>query len=176
MFTLRLNRTSSEAPETFYVVFPFPCESALPQTSCGDVPFVPIRDQLPSTCREYFAIDGWIHYATPAGHWIWVSRDAPLVSFGEPPQMRPAPADHPQGMSRVLAMIFDNFWETNFVADSYGVMEFRFDLAWRKELPASGVADLARTLALEPQVIINPAFKENTIVVQAALPAVAGSC
>ncbi len=91
-FTLRLNRTSSEAPETFYVVFPFPCESALPETSCGDVPFVPIRDQLPGTCRDYFGIDGWIHYATPEGHWIWVSRDAPLVSFGDPPQMRPAPA------------------------------------------------------------------------------------
>ncbi len=63
-------------------------------------------------------------------------------------------------------MIFDNFWETNFVADSHGVMEFRFDLAWRKELPASGVADLARTLASEPQVMINPALKENPIVVK----------
>ena len=66
-FTLRLNRISSEAPETFYVVFPFPCESAWPETSCGDVPFVPIRDQLPGTCRDYYGIDGWIHYATPAG-------------------------------------------------------------------------------------------------------------
>jgi hypothetical protein len=165
--TLRLNRTSSEAPETFYVVFPFPCESAWPETSCGDVPFVPIRDQLPGTCRDYYGIDGWIHYATPAGHWIWVSRDAPLVSFGGPPQMLPAPSDHPEGMHRVLAMIFDNFWYTNFVGDSHGVMEFRFDMAWRKELPASvRVADVARTLASEPQVMINPALKENPIIVK----------
>ena len=166
-YTLRLNRTSSEAPETFYVVFPFPCESAMPETSCGNVPFVPIRDQLPGTCRDYFGIDGWVHYATPAGHWIWVSRDAPLVSFGDPPQMRPALSDHPQGMHRVLAMIFDNFWETNFVADSHGVMEFRFDLAWRKELPPSvRVADVARTLASEPQVMINPSLRENPVVVK----------
>jgi hypothetical protein len=166
-FTLRLNRTSSEAPETFYVMFPFPCESAWPETSCGDVPFVPIRDQLPGTCRDYFGIDGWIHYATPAGHWIWVSRDAPLVSFGGPPQMLPTPGDHPQGMHRVLAMIFDSFWYTNFVGDSHGVMEFRFDLAWRKELPASArAADVARTLASEPQVMINPRLTENPIVVK----------
>jgi hypothetical protein len=166
-FTLRLNRTSSEAPETFYVVFPFPCESALPETSCGDMPFVPIRDQLPGTCRDYYGIDGWVHYATPEGHWIWVSRDAPLVSFGGVPQMSPVLSDPPQGMHRVLAMIFDNFWETNFVADSHGVMEFRFDLAWRKELPASvRVADVARTLASEPQVLINPRLKENPIVVK----------
>ena len=81
---MRLNRTSSEAPETFYIVFPFPCESAMPETSCGDVPFVPIRDQMPGTCRDYYGIDGWVHYATPEGHWFWVSRDAPLVSFGDP--------------------------------------------------------------------------------------------
>jgi hypothetical protein len=165
--TVRLNRTSSEAPETFYIVFPFPCESALPETSCGDVPFVPIRDQVPGTCRDYYGIDGWIHYATPAGHWFWVSRDAPLVSFGDPPQMRPAPSDNPRGMHRVLAMVFDNFWFTNFVADSHGVMEFQFDLAWRKELPASvRAADVARNLASEPQVMINPGLKEDPIVMK----------
>ena len=91
-FTLRFNRISSEAPEVFYVVFPLPCESAMPQTSCGGVPFVPFRDQLPGTCRDYFAIDGWIHYATPAGHWLWVSRDAPLVTFGGPADAGPREA------------------------------------------------------------------------------------
>jgi hypothetical protein len=166
-FTMRLFRTSSEAPETFYIVFPFPCESVLPETSCGDVPFVPIRDQMPGTCRDYYGIDGWIHYATPEGHWFWVSRDAPLVSFGDPPQMRSAPSDHPQGMHRVLAMVFDNFWFTNFVADSHGLMEFQFELAWREKLPASvGVADFARTLASEPQVMINPGLKEDPIVIK----------
>ena len=165
-FTMRLNRISSEAPETFYVVFPLPCESALPQTSCGGVPFVPIRDQLPGTCRDYFAIDGWIHYATPAGHWFWVSRDAPLVSFGGPPQMLPAPSDaSAKGCIACWPWSSTISGSRNFVADSHGVMEFRFDLAWRKELPASvRVADVARTLASEPQVMINPGLKEDPIV------------
>ena len=96
-----------------------------------------------------------------------MSRDAPLVSFGDPPQLRPAPSDHPQGMHRVLAMVFDNFWFTNFVADSHGVMEFQFDLAWRKELPASvRAADVARTLGSDPVILINPGLKEDPIVVK----------
>ena len=70
-------------------------------------------------------------------------------------------------MNRVLAMIFDNFWYTNFVCDSHGAMEFRFDLAWRSDFPASAsVDDLARTLASEPQVLINPGLKEDPIVVK----------
>ncbi len=165
--TVRFNRISSGVPETFYVVFPLPCESVLPETSCGGVPFVPIRDQLPGTCRDYFAIDGWVHYATPAGHWLWVSHDAPLVCFNGPTRMLPAPKDAPDGMHRVLAVVFDNFWFTNFVADSHGVMEFRFDLAWRNQLPASAtVEDVARTLASEPQVMVNPGLKEDPIVVK----------
>jgi hypothetical protein len=70
-------------------------------------------------------------------------------------------------MQRVLAMVFDNFWFTNFVADSHGLMEFQFELAWREKLPASvGVADFARTLASEPQVMINPGLKEDPIVIK----------
>ena len=46
-------------------------------------------------------------------------------------------------------------------------MEFRFDLAWRNQLPASAaVEELARTLASEPQVMINPGLKENPIVMK----------
>ena len=165
-FTLRFNRISSESPEKFYVVFPLPCEGVFPETSCGGVPFTPFRDQLLGTCRDYFAIDGWIRFATPAGHWLWVSHDAPLVSFGGP-QTLAKRSDPPQETNRVLAMIFDNFWYTNFVADSNGVMEFRFDLVWRKDLPTSAAAeDMARTLASEPQVLINPGLKEDPIVVK----------
>ena len=47
-FTLRLNRTASEAPEVFYIGFPLPCESTMPQTSCGGISFIPFRDQLPA--------------------------------------------------------------------------------------------------------------------------------
>ena len=129
---MRLYRISSEDPESFFLAFPLPCQSVMPETSCGGVPFVPFSDQLPGTCRDYFAIDGWVRYATPAGEWIWVSRDAPLVAFGGP-QTKARRKDPPQDMHRLMAMIFDNFWYEDFPGDRHGVMEFQFDLAWRKQ-------------------------------------------
>ena len=164
--TLRINRISSDAPEVFFVNFPMPCEAVRPQTSCGGMSFMPFTDQLPGTCRDYFAIDGWIHYAAPEGHWIWGTRDAPLAAFGRP-QIKARRSDAPQDLHRVSAMIFDNTWFTNFVGDSHGVMEFRFDMAWRKELPASAsVEGWARTLASEPQIIINPGLKEDPLLMK----------
>ncbi len=163
--TVRFNRTSSEAPEVFYVAFPLPCQAVMPQTSCGGQAFVPFQDQLPGTCRDYFAIDGWVHYQTPQGHWLWVSRDAPLVCFGEQ-QVLARRRDPPRDIHRVLAMVFNNFWYTNFVGDSHGVMEFQFELCWRDKLPAAGAAGLAETLASEPQVLINPALQEDPIFIR----------
>jgi hypothetical protein len=57
-YTLRINRLSSAAPEIFYVSFPLPTGSQLPRLTNGGMPFVPFADQLPGTCRDYFAIDG----------------------------------------------------------------------------------------------------------------------
>jgi hypothetical protein len=163
---MRFNRIASEAPEAFFVAFPLPCEGYLPRTSGGVLPFFPFQDQLPGTCRDYFAIDGWVHYQTPLGNWLWVSRDAPLVAFGAP-QLLARRQDTPRDAHRVEAMIFNNFWYTNFVADSHGVMEFRFDLIWRNRFGRPDeAAALAETLLSEPQVFIQPGLMEDPIVTQ----------
>ncbi len=162
--TFRLNRISSEAPEAMFIAFTLPCEGTMPRTSCGGLAFVPFRDQLPGTCRDYFAIDGWVYYPTPEGHWLWVSRDAPLVTFSEP-QVLARRTEPPSAMHRVLAMVFNNFWYTNFVGDSHGVMEFQFDLGWRQRLEPAAAADLADTFVAEPQVLIQPGLPEDPIFV-----------
>ena len=164
--TLRFNRISSEAPEILYAGFTLPCEGTLPRLSNGGVPFTPFTDQLPGTCRDYFAFDGWADYGTPEGHWLWVSRDAPLVSFDSPQvwtRRQTAPA-HPE---RVLAMLFNNFWYTNFVADEHGVMEFQFDLVWREKLGSpAAAAELADSLVAEPVVLINSGGADDPVVLQ----------
>ena len=58
-------------------------------------------------------------------------------------------------------MIYNNFWYTNFVADSPGVMEFQFDLAWRKKLNAAEADQIAESMTLEPIQLVNPAAKEQ---------------
>lgn len=157
--TFRLNRVSSFAPEIFYIVAALPCDGTLPRLSCGGLPFTPFTDQLPGSCRDYFAIDGWADYSMPHGHWLWVSRDAPLVTFD-----RPQPLAHldrpPPGTGRLLAMIYNNFWYTNFLGDEPGVMEFQFDLLWRAD-DSGDPAALAEGLASEPVVVINPALPEQ---------------
>jgi len=165
-FTLKIDRLSSEAPEIFYVAFPLPCEGTLPRASNGGLPFVPFNDQLPGTCRDYFAIDGWVHYKTSEGSWLWVSRDAPLVTFGSS-QALVRREDPPGEMHRVLAMIFNNFWKVNFPLNNHGAMEFQFDLTWKSDMNGSvRTQDLADSLLAEPQVLINPPAKEDPIIVE----------
>jgi hypothetical protein len=158
-FTLRVNRRSSAAPEVFHVAFALPTGDVLPRLSSGGQPFTPFTDQLGATCRDYFAVDGWVEYATPRGRWLWVSRDAPLVTFGAGSVLarRQGP---PADTHRVVAILFDNFWYTNFVADEHGIMEFQFDLVWRPDGTPPAPA-LAEALAADPVVLINPALAED---------------
>jgi hypothetical protein len=162
--TVRLNRLSSAAPEILYLAFPLPTGDSLPRLSNGGQPFIPFADQIPGTCRDYFAIDGWADYATADGHWLWVSRDAPLIAFGASPtlSMRQSP---PKDVHRLMAMLFNNFWYTNFVADEHGIMEFQFDLVWREKLEGPP-GDLAGALMSEPIMGINPREKESPRILQ----------
>jgi hypothetical protein len=162
--TLRVNRLSSAAPEILYLAFPLPIDDVLPKLSNGGLTFTPFTDQLPGTCRDYFAIDGWADYHTSDGRWLWVSRDAPLIAFGASPTLalRNAP---PKDAHRLMAMLFNNFWYTNFVADEHGIMEFQFDLVWRDKIEGSA-ADIAGVLESEPVMLINPGMNEDTRIME----------
>lgn len=163
-FTIRINRLPSVDPEIFYLTFPLPTGDILPVLSNGGMPFVPFEDQIPGACRDYFAIDGWADYHTPEGRWLWVSRDAPLIAFGGDStlSLRQIP---PPDRHRLQAMIFNNFWYTNFQGDSHGIMEFQFDLIWQKE-SRGDPHDLATALTCEPVVLINPDKMESPQLIQ----------
>jgi len=155
--TVRFDRLSSEQPEYYFVNFACPVQGVLPEFSNGGLPFVPFREQIPGTCADYFAIDGWARYESEDGDWLWVSRDAPLVSVGGPhmlERIKQPPAD----LHRLMAMVFDNSWYTNFVGNSHGVMEFEFDLLWQPRM--SNAAEVAGTAVSKPVVLVNPAERE----------------
>jgi hypothetical protein len=156
--SFHLNRISSRAPEVLYIAFGFPMEGVVPVFSAGGVPFTPYVDQLEGSCRDYYAIDGWAHYASSAGDWIWVTRDAGLVSVGGPHTVEKR-TTAPSDTHRLLAIIFDNCWHTNFVADSHGEMDFSFELAWRPKMP--NPARVAEALASDPVVLLNSAARES---------------
>jgi hypothetical protein len=152
--TLRIERLSSVEPEILYAGFTLPEGLPLPVFSCGGTPFTPYRDQLKGACRDYFGIDGWAHYATEGGHWLWQSVDAPLVAVGGP-HMLERHERAPLAPNRLMAILFDNCWHTNFVADSHGEMEFRFDLMWSAKIERP--AEQAETLAAEALALVSPA-------------------
>ena len=164
--TVSFHRTEFERPEMFFVSCSLPGGEKLPQTSNGGLPFVPFDDQLPGTCRDYFAIDSWVRGETPAGRWLWVTRDAPLVTFGDH-QVLARRTTAPERPSRILAMVFNNVWFTNFVADSHGAMEFQFDIVWQPPgQPAADSNQLSETMLSEPQVVINPELRPDPVFLQ----------
>jgi len=145
--TMRLDRLPSDDPEALFIQFPLPTRNVLPRLTNGGSEFVPYRDQLPGTCHDYFAIDGTVKYDTPHGHWLWFSRDAALVTFGDNSVLMKRSAA-PSGRGRILAMVFNNFWYTNFPGNSHGALEFRFDLLWRDPHTPSGAAPSPEALVL----------------------------
>ncbi|HPO12025.1 MAG TPA: hypothetical protein PLI09_01165 [Candidatus Hydrogenedentes bacterium] len=165
VLTIRLYRISSESPEWFYIGCALPTGDTLPTVSCGGIPFIPFEDQIPHTCRDWMAIDSWTDYNTNDGHWLWITRDAPVVSFGGLQPLKHLNAA-PPSPNRVCALVFDNTWMTNFVADSHGIFEFRFELVWKSAdamKTFKDAADLAETLLSEPQLVIQPDLKEDPI-------------
>jgi hypothetical protein len=162
---IRFDRLSSGTPEIYYVDFQLAsAKGVLPQLSEGGMPFVPFRDQIPGSCKDFFAIDGWAHYATTDGDWLWVSRDAPVLSIGGP-NVWTRLTEPPEHANRLFSMIFNNTWFTNFVSNSNGVMDFQYDLVWKKQIGAdAGV--LAESLVSDPVPLINPVARENPIVMK----------
>lgn len=123
--------------------------------SSGGMAFTPYEDQLAGSCRDYYGIDGWAHYDTAEGHWLWVSRDAPLMTLGGPHVWKRR-STAPPDAHRIPAMLLNNAWHTNFAGDEHGVMAFQFDLVWEDALDDPLAAQqLAESLSANPVVLIN---------------------
>ena len=162
---IRFDRKSSDDPEIFYLQFQLPVASdVLPKLSEGGKPFVPYRDQIPGTCRDYFAIDGWAQYTTPEGNWLWVSRDAPLLSLGAP-NVWSRLTGTPPNTNRLWSMVFNNTWFTNVPVNSSGTMAFQYDLVWKQQ-PEHDPSILANSLVSDPVALINPSAREDPIVMK----------
>ena len=164
--TVRFYRISSELPEMLFIGASVHGDgNTLPLASCGGEMFTPFTDQIPGTCRDYFAVDGWLRYSSEAENVerFLVSRDAPLITFGKTPEPLRKFTAPPEGVNSVYAMIYDNTWLTNFLCDQAGIMEFQFELAMRPKTEAGNAADFAETLVSEPVFVIQPEGEEGEL-------------
>ena len=141
--------------------FPLPQLDSYPVTSNGGEVFRPYIDQIPGTCTDFFTIDAWVKYPTQNGDWLWSGRDAALVSFSGP-QLAAKRLSPPQNMNRILAMVYNNMWEVNFLHDCPGDMLFHFDLIWKdKTISTTEASNVTRTYNLPPAVMLNPGTRED---------------
>jgi len=161
---VKFDRISSKEAEIIYVDFPLPKGLKSPKASCGGVPFDLYTDQLPNTCKDYFAVDGWVAYNTETnGSWIWTSRDVPLVTF-DTPSLCARLKNAPENVNNLMAMVYNNNWWLNFLTNCPGEMTFNFDLQWQKNTPSpTEIRDIAKTNFLPPVVFRNPPTRENPI-------------
>lgn len=156
-----IDRISNSNPEILYIHFPFSKEVDFPVTSSGGMKFVPYKEQLPGTCTDFLAIDGWVSYPLNNGSWVWSSRDAALVTFGGN-QFGVKSQTPPCNMNHLCAMICNNMLEVNYLIDFIGRMEFVFDVAWMDgNQPAKVIYDATNTYLMKPVIYVNPATRED---------------
>ena len=64
-------------------------------------------------------------------------------------------------------MIFNNTWFCNWYGDQHGIMEFAFDLVWRKTLAGEGQpAEIATALATDPALMLNDRTVEEPLLMK----------
>jgi hypothetical protein len=156
-YSLQFDRISSLLDEIFFIHFPLPETGESPVTSNGGHDFVPYADHIPGTCMDYFSIDGWVHYPSEKGNWVWSSKESAMVTF-DGHQFTAKRKTAPENMNNLFAMIYNNVWEVNFTADCPGKMSFEFDLFWKKEITREEIPAIVNSYFLPPVVLRNPEF------------------
>jgi hypothetical protein len=116
-----------DSAEVFYAAFPLECEGWDVRITNGGVPMRPDADQIPRTCRDYFAIDGPVTYSKGSRKVVLDCRDNALVTFGG---MNDGLGLETLGgkLTPLYAILYNNAWFTNWGGDESGLMEFDFDL------------------------------------------------
>ena len=131
-----------EAPET----------TEFPVISNAGKAFRPEIDQLPGSCMDFYAIDGWIHYSD---QWLLNCRDNALVTFGDTGVV--ARRESIRGpINRMFVRLFDNLWDTNFTANACGMMQFHFTAA--AGVDSSQVETRAEVMDTEPVVAVKMGY------------------
>lgn len=161
---VKFDRISSTAPEVIFVDFPLPKELKSPLASTGGLPYYLYTDQLPNSCKDYFAVDSWVAYKDSTYEsWVWTTHDAPMVTFGAH-NLDAKIKNAPDNVNVVKSMVYNNTWEVNYLVDSPGDMTFKYDLNWRQDnISPEEITEIAKTNLFPPVVFRNPPTKANLI-------------
>ncbi|WP_343247783.1 hypothetical protein [Diplocloster hominis] len=150
---VKFNRKSSFDPEVFYLAFQSPVHT-IPLFYNADLPYLPGVGQLPGSCMDYYATDGFAWYEQEGHSWLFNGIDTSLMVLGEP-HVAERVSQLPEHPDRLLSMIFDNTWDTNFVCNSCGIMEFGYEVLADGGFQSEELPDVVQSMNKEPILIIN---------------------
>lgn len=154
---LRIDRKSDFAPEVLFLKFRAPGTGGIPHISNAGRAFRPGVDQLPGSCMDFYAMDGWIHYPN---RWLLNCRDNALVSFGETSVVSRKKTFR-GSMQDIYIRLFDNIWDTNFNANASGMMQFTFTAA--AGITLQEAERTAQAFDSEPVVLVKMGYKSQQV-------------
>lgn len=129
---VRIHKESIWNPENLYVSLPFTAGDGsvmwVDKTGCTLRPGI---DQIPGTNQEFYLIQNGIVWEGEEGTVSVSIKNAPLITLGS---LEAGPiklcdgADTKRNQSPVFSWVTNNFWETNFKAETGGFYEFTYRL------------------------------------------------
>ncbi|NUQ22324.1 MAG: hypothetical protein HUU34_00105 [Saprospiraceae bacterium] len=120
-----------QTPEGVYVAFPFHLEGGkLAFEAQGGVVY-PGVNQLEGSSSDWNTIQHFASVKSPDAQIVFVSKDIPLVQFGDINTGRYYYRLHP-ATNHLYSWVLNNYWVTNFKASQEG------ELRWRYSLTSSG--------------------------------------
>lgn len=129
---VRIHKESIWEPENLYIALPFTAgrESVTWVDKTGCV-FRPGIDQLPGTNQDFYLIQNGVVWEGEDGAVSVSIKNAPLITLGSL-EAKPIKlcdgADTERNQAQVYSWVMNNFWETNFKAETGGFYEFTYRL------------------------------------------------
>ena len=125
---VRLDKQAYERYEGLYVAFPFKLERPRALVHSCDAVFEAETQQLPGTCRDYYAVQDYAAMVGEDGWGAVCPVEAPLMLAGAMNFGRWS--DHLRiDRACLYSWLANNFWYTNFPGYQLGELTFRFAVA-----------------------------------------------
>lgn len=151
--SVRMHKLSMWEPENMYIALPFfdDAEGQLHTAKTGAL-VRPGVDQLPGTLTDFYCVQDGIVWTGGSRSYAIAMPDTPLLQLGpleygkralHAPQREGAEQGEPR---RMYVWALNNYWETNFKAETAGFYEFQFYLFGGDRLSPEAALETCRAL------------------------------
>ncbi|MBI3922876.1 MAG: hypothetical protein HY318_15755 [Armatimonadetes bacterium] len=125
---VRVEKQSQERYESLYVAFPFALPNPSAYIHSGGAVFKAEEEQLPGSCRDFYAVEDFVAVEGADGWAILCPVDAPLVQLGQIINTGQWLDHLVLKRGCIYSWPVNNFWYTNFPGCQQGILKFRYSM------------------------------------------------